>query len=86
MLPVHYDNIEKRLDDGVLVEKLLSCLTERQAKILRLRVGFDGKEPCTLREIGDMFGITSNRVMQIEKMALRKLRAKTRTKELEKYL
>jgi RNA polymerase sigma factor (sigma-70 family) len=67
--------------DEVLIEQqtvveigtLLDGLTPRQAKVLRLRFGFNCPE-CTLEEISNMFEITSERIRQIEKAALRKLR------------
>ncbi len=52
----------------------LSELTEREAKILILRFGLDGAQRHTLKELGDIFGITRERIRQIQKGALRKLR------------
>jgi RNA polymerase primary sigma factor len=53
---------------------LLDQIDEREAKILRLRYGLDGKDPMTLKEIGAQIGLTRERVRQIEHEALRKLR------------
>jgi RNA polymerase primary sigma factor len=52
------------------VKQLLGCIDERQAKILRMRYGFDGTPPLTLREIGALLGITRERVRQIQNEAL----------------
>ena len=52
----------------------LGSLTEREALVLRLRFGLDGKEPHSLQEIGDLFGVSRERVRQIEKQALGRLR------------
>ena len=56
-------------------ELLNSVLTEKEADVLRLRHGF-GKDskPCTLEEIGKMYGVTRERIRQIEASALQKLR------------
>src|SRR5205814_375140 len=53
---------------------LLGEIDEREAKILRLRYGFDDRDPMTLKEIGQEIGLTRERVRQIEHEALRKLR------------
>jgi len=53
---------------------LLGEIDEREAKILRLRYGLDGRDPMTLKEIGQEIGLTRERVRQIEHEALRKLR------------
>ena len=52
------------------LEDLLCRIDERQAKILRLRYGFDGAPPLTLREIGEKLGLTRERVRQIQNEAL----------------
>ncbi|MEQ8768059.1 MAG: sigma-70 family RNA polymerase sigma factor [Planctomycetota bacterium] len=57
------------------IEELLYAIDEREAKILRLRYGLDGKKPCTLKEIGEQINLTRERVRQIENEALRKLNA-----------
>lgn len=56
------------------VEKLLNKLTPREARILRLRYGLFGSRPHKLWEIGDKYGLTRERIRQIEKEALGKLR------------
>jgi RNA polymerase primary sigma factor len=52
------------------LKRLLARIDERQARILRMRYGFDGDPPLTLREIGERLGITRERVRQIQNEAL----------------
>jgi len=68
------------------IEKVLSGLTERESKIIILRYGLDGGYPRTLEEVGQIYGITRERVRQIEGKAIRKLRHPTRSKTLREYL
>jgi RNA polymerase primary sigma factor len=56
------------------IGEILSKLSQREATILRLRFGLGGGEPLTLKEVGDMFGLSRERIRQVEKSALRKLR------------
>lgn len=56
------------------VLKVLDSLTEREAQILKLRYGLGGENKHTLKELGEIFGITRERIRQIQKGALRKLR------------
>ena len=55
--------------------KLIDAIDERDAKVLRLRFGLEGKEPLTLKQIGKEVGLTRERVRQIEVDALKKLQA-----------
>ncbi len=55
------------------IYRLLDAIDEREAQVLRLRFGLDGKEPLTLKQIGSEIGLTRERVRQIEVEALRKL-------------
>lgn len=64
----------------------LSSLTDREQKVLRLRFGLDDGEPKTLEEVGKVFGVTRERIRQIEAKALRKLRHPTRSRKLKEYL
>jgi RNA polymerase primary sigma factor len=57
------------------VEQLLASMDPREATILRLRFGLDGEAPRTLKEIGDLVGLTRERVRQIEMATLERLRA-----------
>lgn len=68
------------------VEEALSSLREREAKILRLYYGLDDQEPMTLEEIGDILGITRERVRQIKEKALIRLRHATRARFLETFM
>jgi RNA polymerase primary sigma factor len=67
------------------IHDLVSELPEREAQILRMRFGLDG-DPKTLEEIGEMFGLTRERVRQIENRAKDKLRIKARMRALQEYL
>lgn len=67
------------------VEAVLNTLTEREAKIIRLRFGLDSGYPRTLEEVGKMFDVTRERVRQIEAKAIRKLRHPSRAKMLKDY-
>jgi len=58
--------------------KLIDAIDERDAKVLRLRFGLEGKEPLTLKQIGKEVGLTRERVRQIEVDALKKLQAQLR--------
>ncbi len=68
------------------VEKILSTLTDREAKIIKLRFGIDSGYPRTLEEVGRIFRVTRERVRQIEAKAIRKLRHPSRSKSLRDYL
>jgi RNA polymerase primary sigma factor len=58
------------------VNQVLSMLEPREADIIRLRFGLDGRDPLTLEEVGDQIGITRERVRQLQEQALRDLRKK----------
>ena len=66
--------------------EVLSTLTEREQKVLRLRFGLDDGRPRTLEEVGRQFNVTRERIRQIEAKALRKLRHPSRSKILKDYL
>ncbi len=65
---------------------VLSTLTEREKKVLRLRFGIGDGYPRTLEEVGNIFKVTRERVRQIEAKALRKLRHPTRSRRLKNFL
>ena len=67
------------------VEESLASLKEREAKILRLYFGLDEQDPMTLEEIGEILGITRERVRQIKEKALGRLRHASRARFLETY-
>ena len=56
------------------VSQMISDLDSREAEIIRLRFGLEGDTPLTLEEVGEMFGITRERVRQLQNMALSKMR------------
>ncbi len=62
---------------------VLSTLTPREEKVIRLRFGLDDGRPRTLEEVGDVFKVTRERIRQIEAKALRKLRHPSRSKKLK---
>ncbi|MGI8753329.1 MAG: sigma-70 family RNA polymerase sigma factor [Acidimicrobiales bacterium] len=71
--PTPYDLVAEAMM-GREVEKLLAPLDEREREILRLRYGLDRGEPRTLEEVGTVLGLTRERIRQIERTALSKLR------------
>ncbi len=66
--------------------EVLSTLTDREEKVLRLRFGLDDGRTRTLEEVGKEFNVTRERIRQIEAKALRKLRHPSRSKKLKDYL
>jgi RNA polymerase primary sigma factor len=68
------------------VEQVLSTLSPREARILRLRFGLENGHPYTLEEVGHKFGLTRERIRQIEGKALRRLRHPCRERLLREYL
>lgn len=68
------------------IDSVLSTLTEKEADILRLRFGLGDRRPLSLKEIGDMYGLTKERIRQIEKKALGRLRHPSRSQYLQDYM
>ncbi len=68
------------------LEKVLADLTPRERKVLELRFGLTGEPPKTLEEVGNIFGVTRERVRQIEAKALRKLQSPLRAELLRSLL
>lgn len=68
------------------IERALSTLTHREANIIRLYFGLNGKHPHTLEEIGEEFSLTRERVRQIKEKAIKRLKQATRSKILKTYL
>ena len=67
-------------------EKLLSTLTSKEEKVLRMRFGIGEKADCTLEEVGQDFDVTRERVRQIEAKALQKMRHSSRCEKLRAFL
>ena len=84
-LPVPADAAAFTLLKEQLVE-VLSTLTDREQKVLRLRFGLDDGRARTLEEVGKEFNVTRERIRQIEAKALRKLRHPSRSRKLKDYL
>ncbi len=68
------------------IDEVLGTLTPREARILRMRFGLDTGTPFTLEEVGEKFGLTRERIRQIEGKALRRLRHPRRARQLKEYL
>ncbi len=75
---------QRLLREGI--EEVLSSLTPREARILRLRYGLQNGRSYTLEEVGRKFGLTRERIRQIESKALRRLRHPSRSRQLKDYL
>ncbi|MGL5327658.1 MAG: sigma-70 family RNA polymerase sigma factor [Peptostreptococcaceae bacterium] len=67
------------------IEELLVGLSEQEQRVLRMRFGLDDDTPKTLEEIGKVFGVTRERIRQIEAKAIRKLRHPSRLKQLKHF-
>ena len=68
------------------VDVVLDTLNEREKRVLQLRFGLEDSRSRTLEEVGREFGVTRERIRQIEAKALRKLRHPTRSKKLRDFL
>ena len=65
---------------------ILKDLSDREERVIRLRYGLDDNHPRTLEEVGKEFGVTRERIRQIEAKALRKLRHPSRSRRLKDFL
>jgi RNA polymerase primary sigma factor len=83
--PLPEESVQQSLLQAQL-EETLSTLTPRQAHILRLRFGLQNERTHTLEEIGQKYGLTRERIRQIEKEALHRLRHPKRRRQLRDYL
>ena len=76
---VEDDSAESPFDSASLqlrrsdIENALSSLPERERRVIELRFGLDGEPPCTLEEVGKAFGVTRERIRQIENNTLKRL-------------
>jgi RNA polymerase primary sigma factor len=68
------------------VDEVLNALSDREARVLKMRFGLNGSRPMTLEEVGQKFGVTRERIRQIEAKALRKLRHPSKRKRLQDFL
>lgn len=68
------------------IEEVLSTLSDREARVLKMRFGLAGYQPMTLEEVGREFGVTRERIRQIEAKAIRKLKHPSRRRKLQDYL
>lgn len=76
--------IENGLRDDI--DELLESLSEKEAEVIRYRFGLNGYKAMSLKEIGDVFNLTKERIRQIEKKAIRRLQHPTRMNRLEAYV
>ena len=83
MSPEEYATNEMLKDE---ISDVLLTLTEREEKVIRLRFGLEDGKPRTLEEVGQMFGVTRERIRQIEAKALRKLRHPSRSRKLRDFM
>ena len=81
--PEEYATNEMLKDE---ISKVLLTLTEREEKVIRLRFGLEDGKSRTLEEVGQLFGVTRERIRQIEAKALRKLRHPSRSRKLKDYM
>ena len=77
---VEQNNLREKIDE------VLTDLSDQEQQVLRMRFGLDDDTPKTLEEIGKVFGVTRERIRQIEAKAIRKLRHPSRSKKLRDYL
>lgn len=80
---------DKRVFDEslkVALNEVLNTLTPSEREILKLRYGLDGNEPMSLQQIGERFKLSKERIRQIQKKAIRKLRLPSRSQKLKSFL
>jgi len=76
--------VEKALKEDI--NEILLTLTEKEAEIVQFRFGLNGRSPLSLKEIGDRYHLTKERIRQIEKKALKRLQHPSRVGRLEAYI
>ncbi|MDR2079858.1 MAG: RNA polymerase sigma factor RpoD/SigA [Treponema sp.] len=85
----HYRSPDQDAVEGALqddIETVLETLNQKEADIIRYRYGLGNKTPMSLKEIGDRFNLTKERIRQIEKKALKRLQHPSRQRILESYV
>lgn len=83
-----YDHPEDVAIENSLIEdinEVLQTLTEKEAEIIQYRFGLNGRSPLSLKEIGDKYNLTKERIRQIEKKAIKRLQHPSRSQYLESY-
>jgi RNA polymerase primary sigma factor len=88
------ENDQYMAPDEVIIEKslredinmILATLSEKEAEILQYRFGLNGRRPMSLKEIGDKYRLTKERIRQIEKKAIKRLQHPTRSQLLKSYI
>jgi RNA polymerase primary sigma factor len=80
-----FNSVQQRLLEED-ISNALSELSDREASIIKLRFGLEGNRSHTLKELGEIFGVTRERIRQIQQKALRKLRSPQNQSRLRNYL
>lgn len=83
-----YSGPEDQLVENALredIDRVLETLTEKEAEIIRSRFGLNGRSPLSLKEIGDQYHLTKERIRQIEKKAIKRLQHPSRSRRLSAY-
>jgi RNA polymerase primary sigma factor len=76
--------IDRTLQESI--EEVLSTLTEKESNVIKYRFGLNGERPHSLKEIGDKYNLTKERIRQIEKKAISRLRHPSRSQKLRSYV
>ena len=77
------------LEEGIKaknISKILETLSDKEAEVLKYRFGLEGYKAMSLKEVGDVFNLTKERIRQIEKKAIKRLQHPTRAKKLASYI
>lgn len=68
------------------INDVIDTLKPNEAQVLRMRYGLDGQKPMSLKEVGEVFDLTKERIRQIEKLAIKRMRCPVRAKRLSSYV